>query len=224
MKGYYENELSAQRLQQCYQIASPRVQRYFDRELNHVLDKINPGDIVLDLGCGFGRVLPQLSQNSGKLFGVDNSFSSLKLALETIKGISNCYIVANNAAQMGFSDNVFDVVACIQNGISAFHVDKRQLIRECLRVTKPGGTVLFSTYSDKFWDFRLDWFRKQSEAGLLGEIDYSETKDGTIICKDGFKATTISPQQFVELTAGFAVEIEINEVDESSVFCELTHR
>ena len=51
-----------------------------------------------------------------------------------------------DAAALGFRDRVFDVVVCIQNGISAFKVDRRALIAEAIRVTRPGGSVLFSSY------------------------------------------------------------------------------
>ena len=64
-----------------------------------------------------------------------------------------------DAINLGFQDSIFDMVVCIQNGISAFHVDLRALIQETIRITKPGGKILFSTYSDKFWEQRLKWFQ-----------------------------------------------------------------
>jgi hypothetical protein len=33
------------------------------------------------------------------------------------------------------------------------------------------GLILFSSYSSEIWKERLDWFRKQHQTGLLGEID-----------------------------------------------------
>jgi len=222
MQGYYEKKLSAERLKRVYEIAPPRVRQYFASELSHVLEKIDKGDTVIDLGCGYGRILPELAQKAGMVIGIDNSSSSLFLAKETIAGISNCVLVQTNAVQLSFIKNTFDVVICIQNGISAFHVDQKELIRESIRVTKPGGTVLFSSYSDKFWNHRLEWFQMQADAGLLGEIDYEQTRNGIIICKDGFKATTVGPSQFLALTSDLDVEIRIVDVDESSVFCEIT--
>lgn len=221
MKGYYEEKLSAGRLKKCYEIAPPRVRQYFISELAHVLKKIKPGDRVLDLGCGFGRIMPEMAQKAGQVVGIDNSYSSLSAAQKTIAGSSNCLLAAMNALHLGFPGNSFDMVVCIQNGISAFHVDKRELIRESLRVTRPGGIALFSSYSDKFWDHRLEWFRMQAEAGLLGQIDEEKTGDGNIVCKDGFTATTVRPSQFLALANGLGAEIHITEVDASSVFFEL---
>jgi SAM-dependent methyltransferase len=222
MASYYEDKLSAERLKQCYEIAPPRVQQYLKAEVAHVLEKIHAGDTVLELGCGYGRVLPALAQKAGTVIGIDTSFASLAMAKQILASVSNCRLLGMNAVQPAFRDRVFDCVICIQNGISAFHVDQQALIRESVRVTKPGGTVLFSSYSDKFWEERLGWFHIQSEAGLLGEIDDERTGDGVIVCKDGFTATTVAPGEFLALTSGLNLEVRIVEVDESSLFCELT--
>ena len=95
------------------------------------------------------------------------------------------------------------------------------MLRQSLRVTKPGGMVLFSSYSPRFWQPRLDWFRLQSEAGLVGIIDEEKTGDGIIVCRDGFTATTVSRQQFQSLADDLPAQVIISEVDKSSLFCRL---
>ncbi|MEW6050778.1 MAG: class I SAM-dependent methyltransferase [Candidatus Zixiibacteriota bacterium] len=221
MPSYYSQKLAAERLIKVYDLATPRVRQYLDAELNHVLSHIHPGDAVLDLGCGYGRTLPALVQRAATVIGVDISLASLTLARQRLAEIPNYHLAQMDAAHLGFSDNCFDLIVCIQNGISAFHVDQRTLIVESLRVTKTVGKLLFSTYSAKFWEHRLEWFRLQAAAGLLGEIDEDKTRDGNIVCKDGFTATTVSEQQFRALTTGLDADISIVEVDESSLFCEL---
>ncbi|MDH5715426.1 MAG: class I SAM-dependent methyltransferase [Candidatus Aminicenantes bacterium] len=222
MSSYYSDRLSANRLKQCYDIAPPRVQQYLEAEVNHIVQKIRPGDMVLELGCGYGRILPRLAQKAALVIGIDLSLGSLMLGREMLSGIPNTLLLNMDAVQLAFRDRVFDRVACIQNGISAFRVNQKDLIRESIRVTKPGGTLLFSTYSDKFWKYRLEWFQLQSEAGLLGEIVWENTHDGVIVCKDGFKATTVRPEELLSLTAEFDVDTQIIEVDESSLFCEIS--
>ncbi|MFX1534898.1 MAG: class I SAM-dependent methyltransferase [Promethearchaeota archaeon] len=221
MSGYYTDKLSAERLKQCYEIAPPRVQQYLDAELSYVLQKTRPGDMVLDLGCGYGRIIPCLAQKAGQVIGIDTSLDNLLLGQQTLQAISSCHLLNMDAVHLAFSDKVFDLVVCIQNGISAFHVDQQALIRESVRVTKLGGKVLFSSYSDKFWEPRIEWFQLQAEAGLLGEIDYEKTCNGVIVCKDGFKATTVTPKQFLSITRELGLKTKIIEVDESSIFCEI---
>ena len=144
------------------------------------------------------------------------------LARQRLKTVPNHALFRMNAIKLALKDMMFDIVLCVQNGISAFHVNPKTLINESIRVTKPGGKVFFSTYSEKFWDHRLEWFQIQSDAGLVGEIDYAKTGNGVIVCQDGFRATTMRKEQFIELTSEFDVNIKIVEVDESSLFCEIT--
>jgi len=219
---YYSEKLSGLRLKRVYDIATPRVRQYLDVELEYALSKIKPGDMVLDLGCGYGRVIPRLAKKAKMVVGIDSAIESLRLGRELLAGIANHNLLCMDAASLGFDESIFDVVICIQNGISSFHVDQTRLIAESVRVTKPGGIVLFSSYSDKFWADRLEWFELQAQEKLLGEIDYEKTGDGLIICKDGFTASTLSAEDFLSLTAGLDATVKIIEIDESSLFCEIT--
>jgi 2-polyprenyl-6-hydroxyphenyl methylase/3-demethylubiquinone-9 3-methyltransferase len=221
MNGYYSERLSAERLRKCYEIAPPRVKQYLEAEIRHVVARLRPSDTVLELGCGYGRVLERLASKAGSVVGIDTSPSSLRLARELLGRVSNCRLLEMDARALGFADGVFHVVICIQNGISAFGIDQRTLIAESIRVTRPGGRVLLSSYSEKFWNHRLEWFRLQAEHGLLGELDWTNTGDGVIVCKDGFRATTVSPDEFASLASELGVRPQIQEVDDSSVFCEI---
>ncbi|MFW9782959.1 MAG: class I SAM-dependent methyltransferase [Candidatus Heimdallarchaeota archaeon] len=219
MSSYYSKTLNAEKLELCYEIAPQRVQQYLQEEINYVLERVSATDIVLDLGCGYGRIIPQLKQKARSVVGIDISLNNLIYGLPNVY---NCNVSNMNAINLGFRDHVFDLVICIQNGISAFQVNKRRLIQETIRITKPGGKIFYSTYSDKFWKHRFNWFELQSEVGLLGEINYQKSKDGKIICKDGFKATTITPKRFLSIVKGLSIDVKISEIDESSLFYEIS--
>ena len=192
MNEYYTERLSAERLQRCYDIAPQRIKQYLEAELNFVLNRINPGDLVLELGCGYGRIIPALAKKARWVVGIDKSISSLLYGQRLLCNTSNSLLIQMDAAQLSFLDGTFD--------------------------------VLFSSYSDKFWEYRLEWFLRQSEAGLLGKIDFDKTRDGVIVCKDGFTATTVGPDRFLKLTSGLSVNTTIVEVDESALFCVMVVR
>ena len=220
MKQYYTNNLSAERLRRCYDIAPVRVKQYLKAEIDHVLSFISPTHRVLELGCGYGRVLDRLLDVAASVVGIDVSYESLCYARHTINQ-SDLHLMMMDAGRLAFSSAQFDVIVCIQNGISAFKVDTRELVRESMRVTKKGGVCLFSTYTESFWNNRLEWFRLQSEEGLIGEIDWSRTKEGVIICRDGFKATTFSKSSLLKLTESLGLNADIKEIDGSSLFWEI---
>lgn len=196
--------------------------QYLEAEIQHVLTHVKPADDVLELGCGYGRIIERLLKIGCNVVGIDISKDSLELARASFRREPLCHLFQMNARSLAFHDNSFDKTICIQNGISAFKIEPDELLLETIRVTKNGGTCLFSSYSDRFWEDRLEWFKIQSDAGFLGEINWKETKEGVIVCKDGFKATTFREQDFLKLASSLDLNIELIEIDESSLFCEIS--
>ena len=222
--SYYIRKLTAQRLKHCYDIAPPRVQQYLKAEVDFVLDRIRPGDIILDMGCGYGRIMPPLAKKAGMVIGIDISLSSLRFGKPSLQTLSNCLLLGMDAGRMAFLDEAFDAALCIQNGISAFGMNPLLLILEGLRVIKENGHFFVSSYSEKFWEHRLEWFQMQAAEGLVGEIDWAKTGDGIIVCQDGFRATTFTARQFLAVTSELGVGVDLIETDESSLFCVIKKR
>ena len=221
MPSYYSTTLSAERLRSCYDLATPAVRRYLAAEVAFVRRRCHGRARALELGCGYGRVLRMLAGSVSMLLGIDTSFASVAMAREYLSGVDGVAVAVMDAIRLGFPSGSFDLVCCVQNGISAFHVDQRALVREAVRVTRRGGTVLFSSYADEFWEDRLEWFRIQARHGLLGEIDEVATGGGVIVTTDGFTATTVSAEQFRDLTRGLGRSTNVVTVAGSSVFCEI---
>lgn len=221
MQDYYATALSGARLRRCYDLAPARVQQYLIAEVDFVADRVNPDHHVLELGCGYGRVLQRLAEKARYVLGIDTSHDSLRLARQLLPNRAACGFSRMNAGDLGIREAQFDVVVCIQNGVAVFGVDPQRLAREAVRVTRPGGRVLFSSYAAGFWEHRLLWFRIQAEHGLIGEIDYAGTGDGVITCRDGFQARAMAPENFQMMAAGCELECRVSEVDGSSLMCEM---
>ena len=217
MGSYYEDRLFGSKLQRVYDLASPRIRQYLHAETRYVIDNVQGKSRVLELGCGYGRILKEIAPHVTRIVGNDISRESLGVAASYLRRFRNCDILRMDAARMAFRNGMFDAVFCMQNGISAFGRDRHRLVAEAVRVAKDEGVVLFSSYSPRIWADRLDWFRAQSQAGLIGEIDESRTGDGTIVCKDGFRATTVGGDEFRALFAELGLAATIDEVDGSSV-------
>jgi SAM-dependent methyltransferase len=221
MFEYYSRNLAALRLKQAYDLAPPRIKQYLKAEIDFVLSYINPGDIVLELGCGYGRVLRELASKTKNLVGIDTALASLQAAKVHLSANPNIMCVSMDAAYLGLKSDTFNLTICIQNGISAFHIPEEILISESIRITRPGGHILISSYTPEVWEARLEWFRLQSEAGLIGEIDWERTGDGKIVTKDGFTGKTYNRDDFETLVNSFKTPYEIITVDDSSIFCDI---
>jgi len=215
VKDYYARKLNAEKLALCYEIAPPRVRQYLEAEINYSLQFVHTKDSVLELGCGYGRAQKRFAEKGAFVVGIDTSFESLLWGKENRHDLQ---FVGMNASLLGFPDHSFDRIFCIQNGLSAFKVEPLNLLGEALRVAKPGGNVVFSSYSERFWKDCLDWFKIQSRYDLIGEIDDEKTGNGRIVCKDGFTARTIRPDDFLSLTSRIGIQVKVEEVDDSSIF------
>jgi 2-polyprenyl-6-hydroxyphenyl methylase/3-demethylubiquinone-9 3-methyltransferase len=215
--NYYAQKLNSQNLFKVYETKIPRVKQYLDAEISFVRDKLTGSERVLELGAGYGRILKELAGNCKSIIGIDISDENVSLGKEYLKDISNTEIMTMDVHNLKF-EGKFDVVLCLQNGLSAMKVTSPDSIRKILGVMVNGGKAYFSTYSEKFWEHRLEWFKEQAEKGLLGELDLDKTKDGIIICKDGFKAITHSPKDLEMIGHLSGYEYQIKEVDESSIF------
>lgn len=224
MTAYYAKRLSAERLARCYELAPPRMQRYLEQEIAHLLSQLQLGDDVLELGCGTGRVTLHLARFGAQAVGIDIAEESLALARRQCAeaGLdARCRYLQMDAIALDFPDASFDVVACVQNGIAAFREDPAQLVRQAWRVLRPGGKLLVSTYSEAIWPARLEWFEIQAASGLIGPLDRAASRDGVIACADGFRSGLASEAQLRALADGLGVAPHIEEVDGSSLWCEL---
>ena len=216
MDNYYAEKLNSKKLFQVYNTQIPRVKQYLQSEIDFVKKNLSNTQSVLELGAGYGRIIRELAPYCKSIVGIDISLESVELGKEYLKDYPNASIVAMDVHQIKFP-KPFDVILCLQNGLSAMRADST-VIHKILDKVAPGGTAYFSSYSTRFWDFRLKWFEEQTSKGLLGEIDYTQTKNGVIICKDGFKATIHSSEAFEKIGKNLGYPYEVQEVDESSVF------
>src|ERR1700686_2548060 len=159
------------------------------------LAKLNPGEVVLDLGSGGGidvllsakRVGP-----TGKAYGLDMTDEMLALANENKRkaGADNVEFLKGEIEHIPLPDSSVDVI--ISNCVINLSADKDRVLREAFRVLKPGGRFAVSDVvtrgevSPQIRQNMLLWVG--CVAGALEENEYREK-----LLSAGFEQVEIKP-------------------------------
>jgi arsenite methyltransferase len=112
---------------------------------NHwLLGGIEPGSVVLDLGCGAGTdllIAAQMTGPSGRAIGVDMTPSMLERARASARqmGIDHLELHESLIEDLPLDDGSVDVV--ISNGVIDLVPDKDAAFDEIDRVLRPGGRL-----------------------------------------------------------------------------------
>jgi len=112
---------------------------------NHwVLGRIEPGAIVVDLGCGAGTdllIAAQMTGPAGRVIGVDMTATMLDRARASAAemGLGNVELHESLIEALPLDDASVDVV--ISNGVIDLVLDKDAVFDEIDRVLRPGGVL-----------------------------------------------------------------------------------
>ncbi len=123
------------------------------------------GKRVLDLGCGPGHYLVEVSKDDpARLVGVEANPDRLNYARTELarRGIDKAELVPNASDYLPFEAASFDVVLCFLT--IPFFDDDEVALREIARVLAPGGTLLLSAHG---LGFPLPYLRRMKPKMML---------------------------------------------------------
>ena len=134
--GYPEPELS--------RIPQATVESFAGVANHWTLGGIEPGSVVVDLGCGAGTdllIAAQMTGPTGRVIGVDMTATMLARARQsaTEMGLGNVELHESLIEALPLDDASVDVL--ISNGVIDLVPDKDAVLDEIDRVLRPGGRL-----------------------------------------------------------------------------------
>ncbi len=124
-----------------------------------------PGDQILEVGCGGGALLSRLiAHGSGHVVGVDWLRTSVNLARERNSGAR---LLQGDACALPFTEGRFDKVVA-QHLIEHFD-DAKQVLTEWRRVLKPNGVLVIITPNIAYP--HQEWFEDPTHRHIFSRAD-----------------------------------------------------
>jgi ubiquinone/menaquinone biosynthesis C-methylase UbiE len=117
--------------------------RRFREVLEHA--RLEPGQRVLDLGCGWAYGTLWAAESGARASGIDLEMDQLRWARGALDPQRRLALAQANAAALPFRAGVFDRVVSVEMMEHVFRPDRPRVLAEIARVTRPGGRLSLST-------------------------------------------------------------------------------
>lgn len=114
----------------------------YTRDLLERFVGLHPTDVVLEIGCGVGRIAPAVAPRVSEWIGADISGNMIGHAKRRLADLPNVRLI--ELAEVGLAevpDASVDVVYCTVVFMHLYEWDRYKYVAEAFRVLKPGGRL-----------------------------------------------------------------------------------
>src|SRR5262249_11805280 len=110
---------------------------------------LRPDDVLLEAGCGTGRMTPTFARRCRSLLAVDFSLESLRVCRSKLEraGVTNADLIQADVCALPFRSDLFSkVVSCQVLEHIPTPESRARMVAELARVARGGGRVVLSAY------------------------------------------------------------------------------
>jgi ubiquinone/menaquinone biosynthesis C-methylase UbiE len=185
-------------------VANLSVYKLFAEEEYLFSKYYKPGESVLDLACGLARTTLLLHEMGTAVRGVDVSDVFIEIAKRRFPYLD---LRIGSFDRIEEADASFDHVLISFNGIDyAFPMTQRTTaLRECARVLKAGGTLIYSSHNLK----SMHWFSPYYRGRMSWKLrnSWRAFKEWDYVLEDGVHAFYAAPEFVIRQTESMGFKL-----------------
>jgi ubiquinone/menaquinone biosynthesis C-methylase UbiE len=192
---------------------TPLLKDWLEKENNYLQKYVEKNSITLDIGCGFGRNIKELINKNRKVVGVDYDKSVFKVVKKELAEYKNVSLFLEKAEKLHFKDNTFDYVICMGNTFGDMPSTKTKVLSEMKRVTKKGGKIIISIFSENAMEERIENLKR---AGFI----ITKIKDSDIFTKEGLIAQQFTKEKLKNIFKESGLNVKIIKLNSIAYICK----
>jgi SAM-dependent methyltransferase len=139
-----------------------------------LLPLLDPGNRILDLGCGCGIPLAESLSDAYSVTGVDISPVQIARARKLVPDAS---FICADMTMLDFQDDRFDAVTCLYAIIHVPLEEQQELIGNVASWLRPGGTFLCTVGHREWTGTEEDWLGVEGGTMYWSHADESRYAD-----------------------------------------------
>lgn len=174
-----------------------------------------PGENILDLGCGTGNYSIKIARQGSKVVGVDCSESMLKIARAKAEELNlDIKFILADAMSLPFEDNFFD--ACLSVAVVEFFTDQTRGLEEMFRVVRPNGKIVIGFLNrESLWGelYTSEDFRKNTIFRFASLLSYNEIKQIKTDLLVEIRETLFIPPNAIENLLNWEEENKLGKIN-----------
>ncbi len=175
----YFTENAAEWVQRAYQpqrgsAGYPLGPERVSAAIDALLERHSPPGDVLDLGCGAGQLCFEAARLGFTATGVDVAEGMIRLCKAGAQNLpeqlrERLYFAAGEVLHTELPDASFDAITAL--GLIEYLPDDDEFLRECVRLLRPGGSLIVTCRNRLFNLASLNQYTKRElERGEAGEL------------------------------------------------------
>jgi len=136
------------------------IREFIESEIAYLSENVKATQVILEVGCGYGRLLEIIGGNANLAVGLDFSWSLLKRAKSDLANIQSVLLALALAQQIPFKDGSFNCALCVNATFGNMPGLELAVLAEMKRTLKPGGKIILSVFSENAREAQIENYQR----------------------------------------------------------------